>query len=175
MIKNIPAHPLIFQLFEAAGISKRQIARQLGVSQPLVVLWSQGKRTISWSHFEALIDYAHQLAESTKGNPFMWDMPKLHQLSHQLADDLANVPLLMMQSDPRFEKAVHTLKEALGEEYCQEGPPIDVEVILQTEPPRTERKTYRPLIFSEHSAQQQEDTDATEDVNGLRPGKSRAD
>jgi hypothetical protein len=179
MTNDLLAPSLLFKLLEAAGISKKEIASRLSVSKPLVTLWSQAKRTISWPHYEALMDLVsapetiwkiaqrfktegsipgvhpfqeltpnslvykmiglsayyrrravelyediksitHQLEACTSGEPVTWDMPALQKLSHRLAEHLKDAPLLTMQFEPRLEKAVQTLKDALGDAYYQE-------------------------------------------------------
>jgi predicted transcriptional regulator len=62
----------------------------------------------------------HQLAECTSGEPATWDIPALQRLSNHLADDLKDAPLLTMQFEPRLEKALRILKEALGDANYQE-------------------------------------------------------
>lgn len=206
-------------MFELAGIRKKDIAFRLGVSNTLVTLWSQGKRSITWSHFETLLDYAldpatvwklaerlkteeaipvgqyrpertpgllisklitvmgyhqnriyedieaitQQLAEVTKPAPVLWDLARLRELSHRLSEDLLDMPLLKLHIDPRLEKALTTLKYALGDTYFQEGPAVDVE--------------FLPTIMLESSYQHpedkpQEESNATADPNGRSTGQS---
>ena len=56
MTNSLLAPSSLFNLLEAAGIPKKDIASRLGVSKTLVTLWSQAKRSLSWAHYEALLD-----------------------------------------------------------------------------------------------------------------------
>src|SRR5437870_3525280 len=56
MTNDLLAPSSLFKLLEAAGISKKDTAGRLGVSKTLVTLWGQAKRSISWAHYEALLD-----------------------------------------------------------------------------------------------------------------------
>jgi transcriptional regulator with XRE-family HTH domain len=56
MTNDLLVSAFLFKLLEAAGISKKDIASRLRVSKTLVTLWSQAKRSISWAHYEALLD-----------------------------------------------------------------------------------------------------------------------
>src|SRR5262245_45775595 len=179
MTNDLLVPSALFKILEAAGIFKKDIASSLGVSKTLVTLWTQGKRSISWAHYEALLDLVcdpgtilkiarrfktegpvlrlhpfqeltpnalffrlinlsahhtrrtielyeniksttHQMAACTSGEPATWNIPVLQNLSHRLADLLKDAPLLVMQLDPRIEKAVQTLTDSLRDAYYQE-------------------------------------------------------
>jgi hypothetical protein len=56
MTNELLVPTFLFELLEAARIPKKDIASRLGVSKTLVTLWSQAKRSISWPHYEALMN-----------------------------------------------------------------------------------------------------------------------
>jgi hypothetical protein len=172
MNNAIQVPPLLFALYEAAGIQKKDIAARLGVSKTLVTMWSKNQRTLSWPHFDALVEYVlepatmgkigarlkaegsiavghgqpaltpidvfdkvgwlffyrelhiyqdiatltQQLAAATRVDPLSWDFAGLRELNQRLSAHLSTIPQLdpRVELDPRLEKALQLLQEALG-------------------------------------------------------------
>jgi transcriptional regulator with XRE-family HTH domain len=62
MSERQPSPPAkLFELLEFCGLRQRDIVTRLGVSKTLVSLWRSGQREITPDHYQALLEFAHEV------------------------------------------------------------------------------------------------------------------
>jgi|SoiMethySBSTD1v2_1073268.scaffolds.fasta_scaffold286855_3 transcriptional regulator with XRE-family HTH domain len=64
--------------------------------------------------YQDIATLTQQLAAATRTDPLSWDVLRLRELNQQLSEHLSSIPQQKLHLDPRLEKAIWTLKAALG-------------------------------------------------------------